>query len=762
MARRLPAELIQDILVQAWGDEETLILPGFTKETTREILDLESQEARARRRWQFYESICRLSRDWHRANVDIPLREVILSCDFDVLVYPQLLKRRMEIDMAEGIHISPQDYLNRARMMIDFRFAFAFSRSFHHERGESAKRFFGQSMPNSRSVALWLPAPSQFYHVMQSISQFPSLSSIVTIHGPGLLGSDSLEVSTPATSITRLLVHFLGPVHIPLSHWESRKGRETIALFPNATDITLSHDFSLIEFVPQFPKLKRLTLHCYPLYTLFGQAGRGTLRHWRIVPALRAGLLQGKREGLSDKRGKSGKSAGRLVINTGHEEPDGWTDVANACVRHGVVLERRCVFTTPSRLPSIKSPRDGPISLHLFTFRQLKPFSLCATPVTQSLHAMLMLPADMPSLPAELIRGILTQAWIGDEPLLSLCEEWDVEEWEVEERARVRWEFYDAICLLSRDWRQANIDLPLRELVISCNLDLEMYTQLLRSRIERDVAKGIHDHPRHYLDRARMIFDFRYVLNVNPRDPAEGEFLKEFLTESMPNSRSVALLFPRLDHFQDAFFPHSFSLMPNITRLLVHFLGPVADPLTSWQSAQARETIAMYPNATDITLSRDMSLIEFVPQFPKLQRLTLQCYPLYTLFGRPGMGTLRYWRIIPALAAGLLQGGIGGLRQSEKRTGRLIINTGHEEPDGWADVAKACARHGVPLERRCIFTNTEQAINDFPCGFITIINLGVLCIADKVSLAFRHAMIRVGKVNLPRGVDVSDLDMIAM
>ncbi|KDQ54067.1 hypothetical protein JAAARDRAFT_38666 [Jaapia argillacea MUCL 33604] len=325
----LPAELIHIILIQAWT-VDLLAFPVIPIHSSSVLGEREvDRDIRARRRWQFYNTCRLVSRDWYHMIVDIPLQEVLIVCGVDIVVYPRFLKSRMEKDIANGVHISPQDYLSRARVKVVCL--------------KLPTEFFTQSLPNSRSVTLWIFDADGWDRFVECLSRHPSLSSLLVVYS-SVSSLAHLKGPPPfAGNITRLLVHFPGPVSVPLTG--AQLARNIFTPFFNTIDLTLSHDIPLIDFVTRLPKLQCLTLQCYPLYTLFGRAGMGTLWPWRIIPALRAGLLQGE-ERQPNEGGRTGKGIGRLIINTGYEEPYGWAEVADACVRYGVTLERRPIFTS--------------------------------------------------------------------------------------------------------------------------------------------------------------------------------------------------------------------------------------------------------------------------------------------------------------------------------------------------------------------------------------------------------------------------------
>ncbi|KAH9942101.1 hypothetical protein B0H21DRAFT_525925 [Amylocystis lapponica] len=326
---RLPPELIEDIVQQAWVTTD------------------------AAGRWPLYQAVSCVCQQWLDIMISASLRYIVLENPFDIEMYRKLVSR----------YSFARTLTQRAHLRIDLDHRmdlFLHSESRWLSNGALA---ITQIVPDCKSmhVVLNVPQPlnsrdmaySPYHMLFTLLANFRSLQNLYLFWPFTYIGrcaSPPIAIHT----VTYLRIHeyprcTCSPVHTQQHLLAQQPGALECfhyylpTLFPNLRHIHFDKP-CILKRLTHPRSLELVTLESPPCHFLPERGYFGSLVGWNIVSALLAGFLRREHKGDPQRA---------IVINTGVDEPDGWQQALLACRESGVLLERRCIYPYPRGKPAV-------------------------------------------------------------------------------------------------------------------------------------------------------------------------------------------------------------------------------------------------------------------------------------------------------------------------------------------------------------------------------------------------------------------------
>ena len=334
----LPFELLHDCFAHAWST----------------IQDREAWGSR----WDFYCAISLLGVNYKHLMDSIALRRVVIHSSRDFNIYRKLTLSFFGTDKSSNVErVDPRvarDFFKTAELHI----ALADWTCTGPFRYKTDYELIPNYIPTCRMVDVIIEShPSHDYFTPQYEPLFDCLA----------LYEDSapvVRISWTYTHIRRYVVpsrKVYGVRHLQLHNYPRCLCHKSMGSAWPGSSAAERHEYGCFSFnLPKlFPDLEhlyidtpyilkcittpractRLEIDAPPVHSFPGRGCFGTLAHWNVISAVKAGLMQFKEEtGREDEEQVTERT---IVVNTGAEEPDGWAQTMLVCKERNVNLERR-------------------------------------------------------------------------------------------------------------------------------------------------------------------------------------------------------------------------------------------------------------------------------------------------------------------------------------------------------------------------------------------------------------------------------------
>ncbi|KDQ64143.1 hypothetical protein JAAARDRAFT_217529 [Jaapia argillacea MUCL 33604] len=316
------------------------------------------------------------------------------------------------------------------------------------------------------------------------------------------------------------------------------------------------------------------------------------------------------------------------------------------------------------------------------------------------------------SLPYELWEAIITNVWR------------DTERGTVRGR---RWHFYRAISLVCHQWRNIILRVRFKHVFFEDQWDFWIYNEMIGcylSLYEGDLDSIDKYHQQmfsscHLRVKVEGFADWK---NIAPMEGAAASHLvASLISDLIPDAAAVDVaaehLTPLLCRFLSSYhsvqrlrlswqspfeylkdLPTCLSLAAPMRRCSITSLHIFQKPL------ELAPVLTSFRNVTHLHLTTPCFLGDLVVPLAHVQVLELDAPIRFFRATKKYARSIREWRIPSSLTSGLMQQS----QRGKMRRGLIIVNTGTEEPEKWAEALDACMAHRIPLERRIIFFPSKK------------------------------------------------------
>ncbi|KAH9941340.1 hypothetical protein B0H21DRAFT_753223 [Amylocystis lapponica] len=306
-ARQFPNEIVEKVLTYAWNDPAN---------------DRRSPPYRHFKRWKLLATASGTCRQWHAVMHRVCMLNVIIETNLDLRLYKSLQVRTAGQSKDSRHHETLSLDPVRARYL-------CINSGLPRGYAQGGARYFEDLFAlgqHCRAAELHLSSMDAYYWPLpfDFLRRLTQLTTLHMVHVPGNIDNCLPVIHVP--SVTYLRVNhfptYAGPPSALPASRERLLGWNVIACFPRLRTLCLDEPTFLKALIPAPRTLTTIVIEAPPL-----PSGHATIHGWNVAAALNRGL-----------------TVSRIVVNTGANEPLGWTQAAAAAAAHGVILERRCTY----------------------------------------------------------------------------------------------------------------------------------------------------------------------------------------------------------------------------------------------------------------------------------------------------------------------------------------------------------------------------------------------------------------------------------
>lgn len=329
-------------------------------------------------------------------------------------------------------------------------------------------------------------------------------------------------------------------------------------------------------------------------------------------------------------------------------------------------------------------------------------------PVPAEAQAIMIPPARAtPSLPTELARNIILEAWISASETSS------------------RWGTFNSMCIVSKAWHALAIEAVFKFVLLRDVHEGERYEQFAQT-YGSSYANNGGDNTASYISPfsnsdVYLYLGGRHLFCVSERPAVfEHKYTGAYgidLARLLPDARSMQLFVPNnhlwphvlcnthrpsLKHLHIWYDHDSYPVgcMPRRRTdepwVLPHAIPSVTHFHISRAPVKLNEVLRWFPNVAHLRVSTYVDLLAIVPVAKNVVTLTIDIPP--TTLDGTAYASLFTWTFRAALRDGLLS-------QGDAQVGKtIIVNTGGgDNPTGWESAEALCAAHGIRMVRNIIY-----------------------------------------------------------
>ncbi|EJF56670.1 hypothetical protein DICSQDRAFT_174712 [Dichomitus squalens LYAD-421 SS1] len=335
-------------------------------------------------------------------------------------------------------------------------------------------------------------------------------------------------------------------------------------------------------------------------------------------------------------------------------------------------------------------------------------------------------------LPAEIIFDVVREAW-----LTIVNGDW-----------ALRWDFYNSISMVSHSFNGAMQNAALRIVAIRTPEDFKAYRCLVKRRWGLDPDyEG--DNERVHPDATG--FFVRSELHIVLADwicPGSGfQYRTDYvriaryipackslhvLVKELPSNDQYTLPYQPLFHFLSQYpdtrrmslrwtYTHSnryilpkFSVegvtylrVREFPRCICHNHRPSPPPgKRHYDDCFSYYLMTLFPNLSHLHIDTPYFLKNLTTP-PNVTLVTIEVPPVHYSTSHGQFSSLSAWNIVSALTLGFFKTRVDPEEENPPppRRRKIIVNTGPQEPQGWAVAVAACKAHNVELELRRVYNN---------------------------------------------------------
>ncbi|KAI0353776.1 hypothetical protein OH77DRAFT_593784 [Trametes cingulata] len=331
------------------------------------------------------------------------------------------------------------------------------------------------------------------------------------------------------------------------------------------------------------------------------------------------------------------------------------------------------------------------------------------------------------TLPVELIYYIIHDAWFS-----LVDEEWGN-----------RWDFYRAVSLVSRTWRESMASIALRCVMIQTPQDFSNYRLLVKRRwgfdsSSKDVER-VAPAARNYFQRSELhivVSDWTcpsstgfYFTTDYARIPCyipACKHISVIIKELPSNDRFILPYRPLFDFLsqytttKELYLLWTYThinryILPTqqvrgVTYLRVHEYPRCICHNYHYSSGHTHDhecfsyhLPTLFPDLKHLHLDTPY-ILKCLSTPPSVTQLTLEAPPIHYLPSLGYFSSLMGWNIVSALSLGLFR-----RDDPDAPRKKIVVNAGNKEPAGWRQALAACQAHDVELELRHVYVTPPSA-----------------------------------------------------